>query len=107
VYDGGIKNGIGYRSVFQSRRREQGSVGLLGGFGWKARVPSRVQGAVDTGFFRGGGLKMKSVDVYPTSYQWVCPKCDRVNEIGGLISVLECECGAEYDLGQVNNVEGF
>jgi len=50
---------------------------------------------------------MKSVDVYPTSYQWVCTKCDRVNEIGGLISVLECECGAEYDLGQVNNVEGF
>lgn len=51
---------------------------------------------------------MKSVDVYPTSYQWVCPNCDCENEIDGLMPVLECdECGKEFELGIVNNVEGF
>lgn len=49
--------------------------------------------------------KYQYVDLYPSGYKWVCPKCEDVNEILGLKEILECSCGVRAQVREVHNIE--
>ena len=50
---------------------------------------------------------MRTVDIIASGYEWICPDCDTLNRVMGLVEVVVCACcRAEFETNPPEDAYG-